>query len=164
MSLLITLSTFKALILCRCFLSTLNEWFSLIKQGIVTDGFSEPSQTSKKELFAKIVNGFTHLIIFAKSSIFDIWLNSECASSVKSWHEIIFYNFTFLKTLFLWIWLKVNLFSLKVDLCINFWYDIFIITGKWHIPKLLSNYCNKEGLVLLCFFKYHLLGILYVSN
>ena len=32
------------------------------------------------EHFAKIVNGWKSLIIFAKSPILDVWLDSECAS------------------------------------------------------------------------------------
>ena len=34
--------------------------------------YSEPYETSKMELFAKIVNGFQLFTIFAKSSILDI--------------------------------------------------------------------------------------------
>ena len=41
---------------------------------------STPSQTSKIELFTKIVNGWKFFTIFAKSSIVDVWLSSECAS------------------------------------------------------------------------------------
>ena len=33
---------------------------------------SEPCQTLKMELFAKIVNGFQTLTVFAKSSILDV--------------------------------------------------------------------------------------------
>ena len=33
---------------------------------------SEPSQTSKIEVFAKIINGFKPLTIFAKKSILDV--------------------------------------------------------------------------------------------
>ena len=33
---------------------------------------SEPCQTFKMELFAKIVNGFQTLTVFAKSSILDV--------------------------------------------------------------------------------------------
>ena len=44
----------------------------------------EPSQTSKMELFAKIVNDIVNdwkpLIIFAKSSSTDVYLGSECVS------------------------------------------------------------------------------------
>ena len=35
---------------------------------------SEPSQTSKMELFAKIVNGLKPLTVFVKSSILDVWI------------------------------------------------------------------------------------------
>ena len=41
--------------------------------------YSEPSQTSKMELFSKIVNGGKLLAIFPKSSILDVWQGSEYA-------------------------------------------------------------------------------------
>ena len=41
------------------------------------EAYSEPSGTSKMEFFAKIVNGWKPLTIFAKSSILDIRLGSE---------------------------------------------------------------------------------------
>ena len=47
------------------------------------EAYSEPSQTSKLEVFAKIVNGFSFLTIFAKSSIVDIWKDSEFASEAS---------------------------------------------------------------------------------
>ena len=43
------------------------------------DPYSEPSQTSKMELFAKLVKGFLPLTVFAKSYILDIWLGFEDA-------------------------------------------------------------------------------------
>ena len=44
----------------------------LIKNIMVTpESHSEPSQTSKVELFAKIVKGSKSLIVFAGSSILD---------------------------------------------------------------------------------------------
>ena len=36
------------------------------------EGYSEPCQTSKKELFTQIVNGLKPLTIFVKSSISDV--------------------------------------------------------------------------------------------
>ena len=47
-----------------------------------SESYSEPIQTSKMELFGKIVNGFSPLTIFAKSYILDVWLGSENASAV----------------------------------------------------------------------------------
>ena len=38
-----------------------------------SEAYSEPSQTSKMEFFAKIVNGFQLLTISAKRSIVDVW-------------------------------------------------------------------------------------------
>ena len=42
--------------------------------------YSEWSQTSKMELFAKIVHGVQLLTIFSKSSILGVWLGSKYAS------------------------------------------------------------------------------------
>ena len=47
----------------------------------VTNGASE---TSKMELFAKLVSGSYQLTIFAKHSIADVWVGSEDASAVVS--------------------------------------------------------------------------------
>ena len=38
----------------------------------------EPNQTSKMKLIAKIVSNFYPLIISVNSSIFDVYLGSEC--------------------------------------------------------------------------------------
>ena len=48
--------------------------------------YSEPCQTSKMELFLKIINGRKPLTIFAKSSILDVWLGSERAFGLVSSH------------------------------------------------------------------------------
>ena len=42
--------------------------------------FSESCETFTMESFMKIVNSWKPLTIFAKSSILDVWLMSECAS------------------------------------------------------------------------------------
>ena len=47
---------------------------------LISEAYSEPSWTSKMDLFAKIVNGWTPLTIFAKRSILDVRLGSEYAS------------------------------------------------------------------------------------
>ena len=44
---------------------------------------SESGQTSKMELFPKIVNSLRPWTILAKSSIFDVWLGFEYASVVR---------------------------------------------------------------------------------
>ena len=41
--------------------------------------YSEPSGPSRIVLFAKVVNGFQLLIIFAKSSFLDVWLGFKYA-------------------------------------------------------------------------------------
>ena len=48
--------------------------------------FSEPGQTSKMELFVKIVNDVKLLTIFKKSSILDVWMGSKYTSAFwKYW-------------------------------------------------------------------------------
>ena len=42
----------------------------------------EPTRTSKKELFANIVNGLQRLTIFATSSILNVRLSSEYTSTM----------------------------------------------------------------------------------
>ena len=50
--------------------------------------YSEPIQTSKIELFVKIIEGFHLLTIFGKTSILDFdWV--ECASVLKLKNNII---------------------------------------------------------------------------
>ena len=44
------------------------------------EAYSEPYQTSKIELFSKIVDSFHLLTIFSKSFILDAWQVSEYAS------------------------------------------------------------------------------------
>ena len=46
----------------------------------MSEAYSEPGQTSKMELFAKIVRGFQPLIFYAKSSVLDVSLGSGYAS------------------------------------------------------------------------------------
>ena len=41
-------------------------------------------QTPKMELFTKMVNGFQPLIIYAKSSISDVWQVSEHVSAINT--------------------------------------------------------------------------------
>ena len=51
---------------CECFRSEVN---------------SEPRETYKMDLFAKIFSGFSQLIVFVKTSIPDVWLGSEYLSA-----------------------------------------------------------------------------------
>ena len=53
-------------------------FFSLNMLGV----YSNPCQTSKMERFAKLVNGWKQLTIFAKSFILDVEQGSECASAI----------------------------------------------------------------------------------
>ena len=47
---------------------------------LITETYSEPSQTSKMKLFMEINKGFQALIVFAKSLILDFWVGSEYGS------------------------------------------------------------------------------------
>ena len=51
----------------------------LYKSSKCSEENSEPFETSKIELFAKIVNDLKALTIFGKNSILNAWLNSDCA-------------------------------------------------------------------------------------
>ena len=46
--------------------------------------YTKPCQIFKKKCFAKIINGFLPLSIFAKRSILDIWEGSEYAPGTVS--------------------------------------------------------------------------------
>ena len=50
----------------------------------MSEAYSKPCRISKTELFAKIVNGFQQLIIFAKCFILDIQIGSEYTSEKNS--------------------------------------------------------------------------------
>lgn len=54
-------------------------------ETVKSEACSEPNQTSKMELYPKIINSSQPLTIFAKSSGLGIWLGSKCLSdnSVK---------------------------------------------------------------------------------
>ena len=54
----------------------------ILKPVLVIHKTIEAYQTSKMELFVKIVDGWRPLAIFAKSTIVDIWQGSEYASRV----------------------------------------------------------------------------------
>ena len=49
--------------------------------------YSEPSQTTKMELFAKIVKGFKPLTIFAINLILNVRLDSEYTSAFITFFE-----------------------------------------------------------------------------
>ena len=67
----------------KCFISSITKLFSCI---LIRDPkpYSEPYQTSKMESFAKIVNGFQPLTIFAKRSIIDAGWGFECIYEIFS--------------------------------------------------------------------------------
>ena len=66
--------------------------------------YLEPIQTSKMELFVKIVNSLMPLTILTKSSILDVWLSSKntTKSFNKSFCEFNIFNFSghLVKTVF----------------------------------------------------------------
>ena len=80
----------KKLLHRRCFpmifkqLWTLTHCWTPFKNWTLnSEAYSEPCQTSKVEIFAKIVNGFCQLTIFSKRSILDVWQGSEYASGMS---------------------------------------------------------------------------------
>ena len=54
---------------------------TILKTWDSTEAYSDPCQTCKIEVFAEIVNGFQLLTIYAESSILDIWLGFDRAST-----------------------------------------------------------------------------------
>ena len=70
------------------------DFLHLIKNIMVTlEPCSEPSQTSKMELFAKVVNSSKSLIVFARSSILDDWFGSEYACFVRKKQHFVSISF-----------------------------------------------------------------------
>ena len=59
-----------------------NSWIIWRKKQILSSKvYPEPCQTSKMELFAKIINSFQPLTIILKSFILDVWHGYEYAST-----------------------------------------------------------------------------------
>ena len=54
----------------------------MAKSSCKSEAYTKLSQTSKIELFAKIVSGSQLLTISVKSSILDVWQGSEWTSEV----------------------------------------------------------------------------------
>ena len=52
-----------------------------LKRHHLSQEYSELSQKSKMERFAKIVNSWMKLTMFAERPILDVWLGSENAST-----------------------------------------------------------------------------------
>ena len=119
--------------------------------------YSEPSHTSTMEVFAKIVNSFKPLTIFARCSVLDIWqgilskymqfLTFNQNQKIKE-PEKLFTLFKILRNLRFY---SVTLFSFKLTECVNiryafgpyvstfslytkiFWWD------KMYFPRLLCS-------------------------
>ena len=74
----------------------------------ISKAYSVHRQISQMEFYARIVNGFQPLTIFAKSSIEDVWLGSEYASALSQvtpirspfWSELKFFIFQIVMFLF----------------------------------------------------------------
>ena len=56
------------------------------------EAYLEPCQTSKMELFAKIVNDWKPLSIFAKRSILEFWPGSEYSSGISSGRHVPYFG------------------------------------------------------------------------
>ena len=54
--------------------------FKVNNEDSFREPYSKPIQTYQTELFAKTVNSYKLLTIFAKNFILDVCLNSKCAS------------------------------------------------------------------------------------
>ena len=82
---------------------------------VASDEYSEPSRTSKLELFSKIVNGWKPLTIFAESFILDVRLGSEYVSE--------HYAFSF----FFFFWKIESRFSTLCEKCpyVEFFWFVF---------------------------------------
>ena len=69
-----------------CYLWYLN-WFkneASLTLDARSEAYSEPFQSSKIQVFTNIVIGFSLLTIFAKSSILDVWQDSEFTSETSN--------------------------------------------------------------------------------
>ena len=78
-----------------------------------TEAYSELCQTSKMDLFPKMINGFQSLTIFAKSPILDDRLCSEYTSDISRYLEVVHLTF------------PPHIFSIQVKS------GVCCITGKW---------------------------------
>ena len=56
---------------------------------VLSEEYSKPTQTSKKERLAKLVDGWIPLTVFAKSFLLDVWLGSEYVSHYPGTFSII---------------------------------------------------------------------------
>ena len=75
------MSLYKQILTHTTGIKQLHHKMSTLKSNAFTEVYSEPSQTSKMEFFAKLGESFQSLTTFAKSSILDICLGSEYASA-----------------------------------------------------------------------------------
>ena len=46
----------------------------------ISETYSQPCETSKRECFAKVVNGLQLLTLFTEHAMSDVWQGFECAS------------------------------------------------------------------------------------
>ena len=51
-------------------------------EGVTAEAYSEPSQTSRMEHFAKIVTPSGRWLFSSKDIISDVWVGSECSSAL----------------------------------------------------------------------------------
>ena len=122
-----------------------NEWWgtSCVKYQVdkYTEVHSEPCQTSKMELFVKIINGFYPLTIFTKSSISGVWQSSEYDSDCCVMKSPIDSILTFINT---------SLWKLFVK-----YHEKTIIDKKyWFLKCFFRRYCVLHhyygNIMLLC--------------
>ena len=102
------------------------------KKKFLIGTYSEPSRTSRMELFAKLVNGFKQLIVFWKACCLGMfWRGSEYDSDLTTDFFIIPWHIP-LKSVYNYFWIKacvvqkpVNGFAKQVDWLISIWFRWF---------------------------------------
>ena len=141
--------------MCFFFLveSCLLPWFknetSLILKAN-SEAYPESCETSEMELFTKIVNGFSFLIIFTKSFIIDVWQDSEFVSEAS---KDLWKNLHLRRLTRLWTHLCNNYFWKTAYICyLNLINILHHVSSKYSIAHgqvhktLVSTYLlNSEN-------------------
>ena len=104
--------------------------------------YSGPCQTSKKEVFAKVVNGFSFFDYFWKN--LDVWKDPEFASEASNdlWKKLHLRYLTGL-----WIHLCINYF--RKTICLLSLINIFIKQYGIVTSPYVQNICSVTK--ILCF-------------
>ena len=108
-----------------------------------TEGYLEPIQTTKRELFVKIVHSLIPLTILTKCSILDVWL--ACKNATKSFNksscEFNIFSFSYLvKHFFSFYFVYLFLTIFKNDLPVLLYKTYFYSNEYLH--KNIHKYCK----------------------